>query len=482
MDEFIPHISDVPIGGVLTNRILDPAIGKYFILAQYSIQYLLFCKQFLDETVVEIRNSVADVQRHNLKLEKLCKKRNDEIVNLTKKLQNSQKDIFYPCTKCTKNFISHELLQAHLNRKHFEDPKAPEKDSNLINTIKLELEVKQLKERLNVAEKDLHRHDRALHEPNSGSSSLPVQEFKKTVEKSSVAIQSDEFVAFEKEVQTYFQEPERPQTPQISKEDLANVVKSQQIMFEEWKNEERKKFQNEISEMKHNFEETFKNIEKKEKSPSNLQVPQMKLANEDQNLWKMRCHEMEKMYQDSQKQMNETVSNMENVYANKMKEFEKFMEKTKHEMENKKTYSTRQIQTVEVEVHQGRDDKISHIVEAEVHRPKIVPKPHIPKPQTVKESKVEKYSPILENTEDESSSEVVQEREEPRKPSSPPPKAKTRHQTRKYLSESDENDDNIEVLHVPKHTKKHKKPKKRETYADQVDLKKKTLLVDKEEM
>lgn len=142
-------------------------------MAQFSIQYLLFCKRFLDETVVEIRNTAQDVQKENSRLEKIRRKKNEEIVSLHRKLQRAEsahaQQLVFPCSKCTKNFISLELLNAHMARKHAEmgtnvatsgEPKPAgrklsETDSNLINTIKLELEVKQLKERLNATEKDL---------------------------------------------------------------------------------------------------------------------------------------------------------------------------------------------------------------------------------------------------------------------------------------------------------------------------------------
>lgn len=217
MDEFIPHISEVPIGTVLNNRILDPAIGKYFILAQFSIQYLLFCKQFLDETVVEIRNTAQDLQKENNRLEKIFRRKNEEIVSLHRKLQRAEnanaQQVVYPCSKCTKNFISLELLNAHMARKHLEKMvgsagrKHSETDSNLINTIKLELEVKQLKERLNAAEKDLmdqRSRDHRCHE--CSDERMKDRERKsKPVEGRSVGIQSnleDAKDVNEKEVQT----------------------------------------------------------------------------------------------------------------------------------------------------------------------------------------------------------------------------------------------------------------------------------------
>ncbi|KAL1375481.1 hypothetical protein pipiens_004660 [Culex pipiens pipiens] len=342
LDEFIPHISEVPIGSVLNNRILDPAIGKYFVLAQFSVQYLLFCKQFLDETVMEIRNTAQDVQKENARLEKICRKKNDELMTLHRRLQRaenvqSQQHAVYPCSKCTKNFISSELLHSHMVRKHgvSHEPepsvtagrKLSETDSNLINTIKLELEVKQLKERLNVAEKDLmdqRNRDHRCHgceKDRPKERELPEQIKQVPIELKSIAIQSnlEDFKDVnEKEVQTSIRSktPETPPrlspiqrlTPSpvpldyISKADLEAIVRDQKEQFEAWKTLEREKFNGEIEQRHVHYEE-------------------------DDRIWKQRYHELERMYENSQRQVRETVQNVEAVYEDKFKQLERRMER-----------------------------------------------------------------------------------------------------------------------------------------------------------
>lgn len=173
---------------------------------------------------MEIRNTAQDVQKENNRLEKICRKKNEEIVSLHRKLQRVEnthaQQVIYPCSKCTKNFISLELLNAHMARKHAEKMvgssdskqsagrKLSETDSNLINTIKLELEVKQLKERLNAAEKDLMDQRSRDHHRCHGCSDERVKDRErksKPVEWHSVGIQSnleDAKDVNEKEVQT----------------------------------------------------------------------------------------------------------------------------------------------------------------------------------------------------------------------------------------------------------------------------------------
>ncbi|XP_049535102.1 cilium assembly protein DZIP1L [Anopheles darlingi] len=288
LDEFIPHISEVPIGTVLNNRILDPAIGKYFILAQFSIQYLLFCKQFLDETVVEIRSSIQELQNENGRLETMNKKKNDEIMLLQRRLQRAESinqqhappTNIFPCSKCTKNFISSELLSAHILRKHANlrasddstDRKSSNTDTSLINTIKLELEVKQLKERLNAAEKDLshqrcskdHRCRSCTDEQSNGS--VAPETPKPKILRHSIGIQSnlmDEKDLNEKEVQTQIDVDQSSRNTSasplpavqtvpprmenfISKADLQSFLEEQKQLYEIWKTSERQSIDRQI--------------------------------------------------------------------------------------------------------------------------------------------------------------------------------------------------------------------------------------------
>ncbi|XP_058061218.1 cilium assembly protein DZIP1L [Anopheles bellator] len=362
LDEFIPHISEVPIGTVLNNRILDPAIGKYFILAQFSIQYLLFCKQFLDETVVEIRNTIQALQSENGRLEKLMKKRSDENALLQRKLQraeelqNHQQTTVYPCSRCTKNFISPELLSAHILRKHVSarPPEAPvdhnpsDTDKSLINTIKLELEVKQLKERLNAAEKDLHgRRSAKGHRcrvcSDESSTVTPQQQQEDAPRRPkilhSIGIQSnltDDKDCNEKEVQTQTEGhlsrnlspsspvelvgKEVPNEQMISKADLQCFLEEQKQLYEFWKANERQNIHQEIEAVKKNLVDAIQTIERSERTTP--------LPMADESVWKERYQELEKMYEGSQKQARETMVTFEEAYTQKMEQLEKLLLKT----------------------------------------------------------------------------------------------------------------------------------------------------------
>lgn len=195
------HLSGAPLSTLLQNSVLDGSVVKYFELAQLSIQFLLFCKQFLDQGVTTLRNNFCELRRKNEKLERLCKRRNEELlaVHSNQRQQGrpaagdtdplaAHESILMSrtlvCPKCCKDAINSSGMEIErmatttvgppFNRNHpANSTKAPttgeqgdsrnttavaqeenrsqrieSQDINLINAIKLELEVKHLRARL----------------------------------------------------------------------------------------------------------------------------------------------------------------------------------------------------------------------------------------------------------------------------------------------------------------------------------------------
>uniref|UniRef100_T1GUX9 C2H2-type domain-containing protein n=1 Tax=Megaselia scalaris TaxID=36166 RepID=T1GUX9_MEGSC len=120
VDSITAYLSQAPVASMLDTNILDPGIGKYFILSQLAIQYLLFCKKFLDETVTTLRESLCESQLENANLKKLNHENNNELLQLHKKFQQMEtiNEVVFPCSQCTKNFISNDMLNTHMKRKH----------------------------------------------------------------------------------------------------------------------------------------------------------------------------------------------------------------------------------------------------------------------------------------------------------------------------------------------------------------------------
>uniref|UniRef100_A0A182SQC8 C2H2-type domain-containing protein n=1 Tax=Anopheles maculatus TaxID=74869 RepID=A0A182SQC8_9DIPT len=288
------------------------------------------------------------------------RKRNEEVTLLQRKLQRTEimehqhsqpvANVIFPCSKCTKNFISPELLSAHIVRKHANivrpaeatfDRNPSSTDTNLINTIKLELEVKQLKERLNAAEKDLHNHRtkhhrcRACSEDSSSATEKPPAKVLH-----SLGIQSnltDDKDLNDKEAQT--QTDTLPLSAEyapisgnkpveqtlsadlISKSDLQTFLEEQKQLFESWKAGERKTLNQEIATVKQNLVDVIQSMEKSER---NTPIPET-----EENVWKDRYQELEQMYEISQKQAQQTIASFERVYAQKMEHMEKLLLETR---------------------------------------------------------------------------------------------------------------------------------------------------------
>uniref|UniRef100_A0A1A9V641 C2H2-type domain-containing protein n=1 Tax=Glossina austeni TaxID=7395 RepID=A0A1A9V641_GLOAU len=205
IDDVVGHLSEVPLGSILETNILDSGIAKYFLLSQFSVQYLLFCRTFLAETVNDLRESHGSAQMEVATLKRSLSEANNEILQLHKKITQMEAihEVIYPCHLCTKNFISNDALNLHISRKHNtkveRKPETPcliakerEHDLNLINTIKLELEIKQLKERLNNAEREIK--EKSLSNSKRSTPQPPNRSPKRTEElksTQSIGIQSN---------------------------------------------------------------------------------------------------------------------------------------------------------------------------------------------------------------------------------------------------------------------------------------------------
>lgn len=236
IDSTLSYLSEAPLSGLLETNILDSSISKYFVLSQFSIQYLLFCRKFLDETVRTLKESLTEAQTERGKLKKNVSESNNEIIQLHKKITQMEAihEVVYPCHACTKNFLTNDALNIHLSRKHnklnshAETPQHQEKsnDRNLINAIKLELEIKHLKERLNIAEKEI----REKSSMNSRRSS-PREDSEPTIKITKhVGIQSNLIEMKEKDDCSLENKEEKLYSKQL------NEIQEKLKKFESWQN------------------------------------------------------------------------------------------------------------------------------------------------------------------------------------------------------------------------------------------------------
>ena len=276
-----------------------------------------------------------------MKLEEILESRDEEILLLQKKLQKQEilHRKVYPCTRCTKNFISSELLSVHMLRKHKHNEESKsivDKDSNLINTIKLELEIKQLKERLNNSEKELMDNRKIV-----------LQECQKCIENSlkqflHVGIQSN----FE------VKEKDEKEKDYIEKRDLQGILGSQLKQFEEWKIAEEKKYSSEILDLRTKLDKTIELLKHKEEStvipepvtPMNIaekcvgtnrqilieKMTQVAPEPEPENHWKLRYQELE----ENQRKISSSVIHIEKMYSEQIRKIEDSVQHLKDEKVN----------------------------------------------------------------------------------------------------------------------------------------------------
>ncbi|XP_017046873.1 zinc finger protein DZIP1 [Drosophila ficusphila] len=233
VDKALPHLSEAPLGTVLETHILDSGIAKYFVMSQYAIQYLLCCRTYLDECVTDLKEAHSTAQEEIATLRKSLSESNNEVVQLHKRITQIEaiREVVYPCHLCPKNFISNEALNVHIGRKHRvgtppslnsatgkEKDRDKDTDVHLINTIKMELEIKQLKERLNAAERN-------IKERSTGSKRVSPRQEQRTV-----GIQSN--LAEPKEKDEISSEAQRSEASE-RKEQLTGLAE-RLSNFEEW--------------------------------------------------------------------------------------------------------------------------------------------------------------------------------------------------------------------------------------------------------
>lgn len=334
LEQCIPFLIRSSVGNLLNVGILDPAIARIYIVSQLCLQYLLFCTKFLDKSVYSLRENIFDNQKKNLKLEEVIEKRNEEIGQLQKKLkrQDTLNQPVFPCKNCTKNFLSVALLNNHILRKHpsVTVQESKDKDSTLIQTIKLELEVKQLNERLNATEKELME-----------ASLKSMKDCEKCHENARRNFQS---VA----VQSNFEEKEKDD---IEKDAIYELLNNQMKHFEEWKQNEEVRYRSEITELRTKLDqtiETLKDVAAQKDIPTPSPAPRLRVISEkcvgtskssealvparsDEIVWKSRCDELEKKYEEHQHRMSLTVTSIQKTYNEKMSNVEETVKKLQAE-------------------------------------------------------------------------------------------------------------------------------------------------------
>lgn len=285
IDGALDHLAEVPLGCLLDTNVLESGIVKYFMLAQYSIQYLLFCRSFLEDSIGDLKESNDSAQKEIAALKQTLTDANHQILRLHRKVTEIEAlhEVVYPCHLCTKNFISNDALSLHLCRKHPGSlnrrttvlssnlPLVPaddlfcnsqDCDQALINTIKLELELKHLKERLSQTEREVKERNVNVMVPTLTSAPEVIRTFQhiaiqsnltesKEIDESnkdedeSVPAKDATFVVMENDKCDENAEDDKCQEEKLPSPAAEDNVLSQQLEeqlnnFEEWKKDQQK--------------------------------------------------------------------------------------------------------------------------------------------------------------------------------------------------------------------------------------------------
>uniref|UniRef100_A0A1A9X468 C2H2-type domain-containing protein n=1 Tax=Glossina brevipalpis TaxID=37001 RepID=A0A1A9X468_9MUSC len=335
IDDVLPHLSEVPLGSILETNILDSGIAKYFLLSQFSIQYLLFCRKFLTEIVNDIRESHSSTQMEVATLKRSLSEANNEILQLHKKITQMEAihEVIYPCHLCTKNFISNDALNLHISRKHknakaerkLETPhlltKERENDLNLINTIKLELEIKQLKERLNNAEREIKEKTQSNSKRSTPQSnhSLP-KEIKQSKSTQSIGIQSN---------LAELKEKDDNNENSIEHKDQILLLQEKLNDFETWKQTQKQEnseflrdIQKKLDELAEAFEINKTQIEKKQQEIEQETHDIHSTGPSIEQLEDLLCKKVEDISKESSDKLEKMLIKLEQNYEEKLEKLQ----------------------------------------------------------------------------------------------------------------------------------------------------------------
>lgn len=88
MDENVNNVIDYSLEREYDVKILDSNFVKLFRLAQLSVEYLLYCKQYLDQSVIILKEELKTKTEETHKLRKQVTTADDHIKTLKEKLKD----------------------------------------------------------------------------------------------------------------------------------------------------------------------------------------------------------------------------------------------------------------------------------------------------------------------------------------------------------------------------------------------------------
>uniref|UniRef100_UPI00398F430B cilium assembly protein DZIP1L isoform X3 n=1 Tax=Pristiophorus japonicus TaxID=55135 RepID=UPI00398F430B len=259
---------------------VDPVLLKIFKLAQLNTEYLLHSQEFFTSSIQALEEQLQITveeqekvrremgkQAEELKAAKEESRRRKKMIATLQLLVQAGANNYHKCQLCDKAFLNYSFLQAHVERRHPEITQAERKKQH--QTERIVDEIEELRERLRLSQSQL--------------------------------------------------EVEREADSLRRGQELENSRRREEDMrkeFEDWKEEERKKFFQEMERLRHQLVMEFQDIASKNQSieaklqeiqsgtplVSNLGAFQAEDHTEERKNWRER---FEKLKNESKKKMKE---------------------------------------------------------------------------------------------------------------------------------------------------------------------------------
>ncbi|KAK0094864.1 hypothetical protein PV326_009756 [Microctonus aethiopoides] len=339
IDDNINNVVDYHLETEYDVKILDPNFVKLFRLAQLSVEYLLYCKQYLDQSVIILKDELRLKLEENVRLKKeltisennmkeLKEKFRDKYKFIEKRFSDSHGEI-HKCPFCPKTFIADVFMNSHITRRHSNASQlsvtSPVHEQYKAEAEKLHHEIKTLKERLNETERVIRSESVKFCD----STELNKDKYNNIKNGEYEIIDNAKDKRLEEEHKKYRDEMSHFKTMLFSeirslKQDEKKSIHQNELTNENIK-ELLKQQENEI----HRLHDQLRQLSMK-KSTSDMETIQAQL-NAQEDFWQSKIEKLESQHRDDietlYKQLKMTQASADFVksdYINKIKELEKF--------------------------------------------------------------------------------------------------------------------------------------------------------------
>ncbi|XDV35881.1 hypothetical protein PO909_005745 [Leuciscus waleckii] len=280
----------------------DPSLIKLLRMSQLSTEYLLHCQDFLSAQLSgleeRLKGALSLVQRgEEAKLEN---RRRKKLISTQQLLLQASANNYHKCQFCEKSFVNYSYLQAHVQRRHPEVTDAERQKKRKVE--QMEDGIEELKERLRVTQLQLQA---------------------------------------ERETDSLRRQHEHEEQQ-----------RREQSVLERWKEEEKRKFQQEIGELRQLFLQESKDMASKS---SSIEAKLLVLQNKEVGLFNNVSLQEEidpekEMRENRERELKEIMARKKSEWKNKYQEAQNRHQQKQEEL---KRENSRLLEALSVEKNSG---------------------------------------------------------------------------------------------------------------------------------